>query len=212
MRSYCPAPWTSRSLYSSACWRQRSEPSPFVSSGTILSCEPALTPGCESKAQAPGTSSLTLVSLTPPCSRRVSGTGGWSARGCEVVFRNESHVSCQCNHMTSFAVLMDVSRREVGQPPNTPPLGNEGDSTGAAFLIRPASCSNPDTDPAEWRDPAAEDTDLCGSGHHTGYPSAHLPLPHRPASPALQPAWDSTESDSCSRPGPARFPPGSQPG
>ncbi|KAB0393125.1 hypothetical protein E2I00_010871, partial [Balaenoptera physalus] len=44
----------------------------------------------------------------------VSGTGGWSARGCEVVFRNESHVSCQCNHMTSFAVLMDVSRREVG--------------------------------------------------------------------------------------------------
>lgn len=52
--------------------------------------------------------------LIPPSSRRVSGTGGWSARGCEVVFRNESHVSCQCNHMTSFAVLMDVSRREVG--------------------------------------------------------------------------------------------------
>uniref|UniRef100_A0A2K5KZU2 Cadherin EGF LAG seven-pass G-type receptor 2 n=1 Tax=Cercocebus atys TaxID=9531 RepID=A0A2K5KZU2_CERAT len=45
----------------------------------------------------------------------VSGTGGWSARGCEVVFRNESHVSCQCNHMTSFAVLMDVSRRENGE-------------------------------------------------------------------------------------------------
>uniref|UniRef100_A0A8C0QYU5 Cadherin EGF LAG seven-pass G-type receptor 2 n=1 Tax=Canis lupus dingo TaxID=286419 RepID=A0A8C0QYU5_CANLU len=44
-----------------------------------------------------------------------SGTGGWSARGCEVVFRNESHVSCQCNHMTSFAVLMDVSRRENGE-------------------------------------------------------------------------------------------------
>uniref|UniRef100_A0A8B9ZKR2 Cadherin EGF LAG seven-pass G-type receptor 2 n=1 Tax=Anas platyrhynchos TaxID=8839 RepID=A0A8B9ZKR2_ANAPL len=41
------------------------------------------------------------------------GAGGWSARGCEVVFRNQSHVSCQCNHMTSFAVLMDISRREV---------------------------------------------------------------------------------------------------
>lgn len=53
-----------------------------------------------------------LLTLPPSC--RVSGTGGWSARGCEVVFRNESHVSCQCNHMTSFAVLMDVSRREVG--------------------------------------------------------------------------------------------------
>ncbi|XP_048219002.1 cadherin EGF LAG seven-pass G-type receptor 2 isoform X2 [Perognathus longimembris pacificus] len=45
----------------------------------------------------------------------VSGTGGWSARGCQVVFRNESHVGCQCNHMTSFAVLMDVSRRENGE-------------------------------------------------------------------------------------------------
>ncbi|KAM6454465.1 cadherin EGF LAG seven-pass G-type receptor 2 isoform 4-T4 [Liasis olivaceus] len=45
----------------------------------------------------------------------VSGTGGWSAKGCEVVFRNETHVSCQCNHMMSFAVLMDISRRENGE-------------------------------------------------------------------------------------------------
>uniref|UniRef100_A0A8C8VMJ4 Cadherin EGF LAG seven-pass G-type receptor 2 n=1 Tax=Pelusios castaneus TaxID=367368 RepID=A0A8C8VMJ4_9SAUR len=43
------------------------------------------------------------------------GTGGWSARGCELVFRNQSHVSCQCSHMTSFAVLMDISRRENGE-------------------------------------------------------------------------------------------------
>lgn len=49
------------------------------------------------------------------CFPRVSGTGGWSAKGCEVVFRNETHVSCQCNHMTSFAVLMDISRREVSK-------------------------------------------------------------------------------------------------
>lgn len=41
------------------------------------------------------------------------GKGGWSAKGCEVVFRNSTHISCQCYHMTSFAVLMDVSRREV---------------------------------------------------------------------------------------------------
>ncbi|KAF4800052.1 cadherin EGF LAG seven-pass G-type receptor 2-like protein [Turdus rufiventris] len=41
--------------------------------------------------------------------------GGWSARGCEVVFRNQSHVSCQCHHLTSFAVLMDISRRENGE-------------------------------------------------------------------------------------------------
>ncbi|CAM2107537.1 unnamed protein product [Caretta caretta] len=43
------------------------------------------------------------------------GVGGWSARGCELVFRNQSHVSCQCSHMTSFAVLMDISRRENGE-------------------------------------------------------------------------------------------------
>lgn len=30
-----------------------------------------------------------------------------------MLFRNSSHISCQCYHMTSFAVLMDVSRREV---------------------------------------------------------------------------------------------------
>ncbi|XP_069580139.1 cadherin EGF LAG seven-pass G-type receptor 2 [Brachyistius frenatus] len=45
----------------------------------------------------------------------LAGHGGWSAKGCEVVFRNSSHISCQCYHMTSFAVLMDVSRRENGE-------------------------------------------------------------------------------------------------
>uniref|UniRef100_A0A672MBA3 Cadherin EGF LAG seven-pass G-type receptor 2-like n=1 Tax=Sinocyclocheilus grahami TaxID=75366 RepID=A0A672MBA3_SINGR len=40
------------------------------------------------------------------------GPGGWSSKGCEVVFRNNTHISCQCYHMTSFAVLMDISRRE----------------------------------------------------------------------------------------------------
>uniref|UniRef100_A0A3B3WL83 Cadherin EGF LAG seven-pass G-type receptor 2 n=1 Tax=Poecilia mexicana TaxID=48701 RepID=A0A3B3WL83_9TELE len=45
----------------------------------------------------------------------LGGSGGWSAKGCEVVFRNSSHISCQCYHMTSFAVLMDVSRRENGE-------------------------------------------------------------------------------------------------
>lgn len=42
-----------------------------------------------------------------------AGRGGWSAKGCEVVFRNSTHISCQCYHMTSFAVLMDISRREA---------------------------------------------------------------------------------------------------
>nr|XP_057933071.1 cadherin EGF LAG seven-pass G-type receptor 1 isoform X1 [Doryrhamphus excisus] len=44
----------------------------------------------------------------------IGGTGGWSSKGCEVLKRNTSHISCQCNHMTSFAVLMDMSKREHG--------------------------------------------------------------------------------------------------
>ncbi|XP_056293046.1 cadherin EGF LAG seven-pass G-type receptor 2 isoform X1 [Pseudoliparis swirei] len=45
----------------------------------------------------------------------LAGNGGWSAKGCEVVFRNSTHINCQCYHMTSFAVLMDISRRENGE-------------------------------------------------------------------------------------------------
>nr|XP_015208138.1 PREDICTED: cadherin EGF LAG seven-pass G-type receptor 1 isoform X2 [Lepisosteus oculatus] len=45
----------------------------------------------------------------------IGGTGGWSSKGCELVSRNQSHISCQCNHMTSFAVLMDISKREYGE-------------------------------------------------------------------------------------------------
>ncbi|XP_046730560.1 cadherin EGF LAG seven-pass G-type receptor 2 isoform X2 [Silurus meridionalis] len=44
-----------------------------------------------------------------------TGVGGWSSKGCEVVFRNSTHISCQCYHMTSFAVLMDISHRENGE-------------------------------------------------------------------------------------------------
>ncbi|XP_029607455.1 cadherin EGF LAG seven-pass G-type receptor 1 isoform X1 [Salmo trutta] len=43
------------------------------------------------------------------------GTGGWSAKGCELVFRNSTHISCQCSHMSSSAVLMDISKREHGE-------------------------------------------------------------------------------------------------
>ncbi|XP_054575621.1 cadherin EGF LAG seven-pass G-type receptor 1 [Eptesicus fuscus] len=42
------------------------------------------------------------------------GPGGWSAKGCELLARNRTHVTCQCSHTASFAVLMDVSRREHG--------------------------------------------------------------------------------------------------
>lgn len=49
-----------------------------------------------------------------------SGTGGWSAKGCELLSRNRTHVACRCSHAASSAVLMDVSRREVGTTPGPP--------------------------------------------------------------------------------------------
>lgn len=53
----------------------------------------------------------------PPFLCSVGGTGGWSAKGCELLSRNRTHVACRCSLTTSFAVLMDVSRREVGVAP-----------------------------------------------------------------------------------------------
>ncbi|XP_074128198.1 cadherin EGF LAG seven-pass G-type receptor 1 isoform X2 [Sminthopsis crassicaudata] len=41
--------------------------------------------------------------------------GGWSAKGCELVSRNSSHITCQCAHASSLAVLMDISKREHGE-------------------------------------------------------------------------------------------------
>ncbi|XP_071589956.1 cadherin EGF LAG seven-pass G-type receptor 1 isoform X6 [Heliangelus exortis] len=45
----------------------------------------------------------------------IGGAGAWSSRGCELFSRNQSHIACQCNHITSFAVLMDISKRENGE-------------------------------------------------------------------------------------------------
>ncbi|XP_064362170.1 cadherin EGF LAG seven-pass G-type receptor 1 isoform X6 [Dromaius novaehollandiae] len=45
----------------------------------------------------------------------IGGTGAWSSKGCELFSRNQSHIACQCNHLTSFAVLMDISKRENGE-------------------------------------------------------------------------------------------------
>lgn len=32
----------------------------------------------------------------------------WSEEGCEIRKTNETHTVCECNHLTNFAVLMDV--------------------------------------------------------------------------------------------------------
>lgn len=37
----------------------------------------------------------------------------WSTAGCETVSSNQTHTVCRCNHLTNFAVLMDVSNLQV---------------------------------------------------------------------------------------------------
>ncbi len=35
------------------------------------------------------------------------GEGGWSSSGCKIVGRDDdSHVTCECNHLSSFAILV----------------------------------------------------------------------------------------------------------
>lgn len=39
--------------------------------------------------------------------------GFWSQEGCEVVRTNKTHTKCKCDHLTNFAVLMDVHGIEM---------------------------------------------------------------------------------------------------
>ncbi|XP_054721377.1 adhesion G protein-coupled receptor L2-like [Uloborus diversus] len=53
-----------------------------------------------------------LLSLTPRCvfwNFSKEPYGQWDSNGCFVVNWNASHTVCKCNHLTNFAVLMDVN-------------------------------------------------------------------------------------------------------
>ncbi|XP_024120923.1 adhesion G-protein coupled receptor G2 isoform X2 [Oryzias melastigma] len=39
-----------------------------------------------------------------------SGSGGWNSDGCVVQTTTENETTCSCNHLTSFAILLDLSR------------------------------------------------------------------------------------------------------
>ncbi|EDV19310.1 uncharacterized protein TRIADDRAFT_62264 [Trichoplax adhaerens] len=41
--------------------------------------------------------------------------GAWSDEGCSLVYLNSTHLSCQCDHLTNFAVLMRLSERNNSQ-------------------------------------------------------------------------------------------------
>ena len=36
----------------------------------------------------------------------IDGCGGWSSDGCHVTSSNSTEVICECNHLTSFAILL----------------------------------------------------------------------------------------------------------
>uniref|UniRef100_A0A8C6RKL8 Adhesion G protein-coupled receptor G4 n=1 Tax=Nannospalax galili TaxID=1026970 RepID=A0A8C6RKL8_NANGA len=42
-----------------------------------------------------------------------NGLGGWNSSGCKVKETNVNYTICQCNHLTHFGVLMDLSRSTV---------------------------------------------------------------------------------------------------
>ncbi|KAI4878819.1 hypothetical protein NFI96_033304 [Prochilodus magdalenae] len=41
------------------------------------------------------------------------GSGGWSSRGCKVLNSTVNETVCGCNHLTSFGVLLDISRQGI---------------------------------------------------------------------------------------------------
>ncbi|XP_054899561.1 adhesion G-protein coupled receptor G2 [Poeciliopsis prolifica] len=41
------------------------------------------------------------------------GLGGWNSDGCFVKETNDNETVCACNHLTSFAILLDISRETV---------------------------------------------------------------------------------------------------
>ncbi|XP_064605139.1 adhesion G protein-coupled receptor L3-like [Liolophura sinensis] len=47
-------------------------------------------------------------------------SGKWSEEGCGVVKTNSSHTVCECNHLTHFAVLMDVQGVKVSDDHDMP--------------------------------------------------------------------------------------------
>ncbi|XP_041089040.1 uncharacterized protein LOC121302838 isoform X2 [Polyodon spathula] len=49
-------------------------------------------------------------------STRNQGKGGWNEDGCSVLKNTTNETVCGCNHLTSFAVLMDLSRTNTTNP------------------------------------------------------------------------------------------------
>ncbi|XP_061614803.1 adhesion G-protein coupled receptor G4-like isoform X2 [Phyllopteryx taeniolatus] len=47
---------------------------------------------------------------------RNGGSGGWSSAGCSAVSATSWATTCACNHLTAFAILLDLSRGGINDP------------------------------------------------------------------------------------------------
>lgn len=43
----------------------------------------------------------------------VSGSGRWSTQGCRLLHTNNTHTTCACNHLSSYAILMTYQQPAV---------------------------------------------------------------------------------------------------
>ncbi|XP_050720067.1 adhesion G protein-coupled receptor L1-like isoform X2 [Eriocheir sinensis] len=60
---------------------------------------------------------LRTVNVTnPACVFWDYTTSSWSEEGCRVLRYNTSHTICQCDHLTNFAVLMDIHATPMSYP------------------------------------------------------------------------------------------------
>uniref|UniRef100_A0A8D3E5A0 Cadherin, EGF LAG seven-pass G-type receptor 3 n=1 Tax=Scophthalmus maximus TaxID=52904 RepID=A0A8D3E5A0_SCOMX len=55
---------------------------------------------------------LETANRSKPLCVQYDPAGCWTVRDCTVVYRNTSHVRCQCQRLGTFGVLMDSSQRE----------------------------------------------------------------------------------------------------
>ncbi|XP_034545192.1 adhesion G-protein coupled receptor G4 isoform X2 [Notolabrus celidotus] len=47
--------------------------------------------------------------------RRNAGQGGWNSRGCETRSISPNQTSCRCDHLTHFAVLLDIFKGDISE-------------------------------------------------------------------------------------------------
>lgn len=203
--SCCSTHWTNPSPCSSAWSPLRSAPNRSVSSGTTPYCE------CNTGRADEETDEVVLFWHCPLVFvfHISAGNGGWSAKGCEVVFRNSTHISCQCYHMTSFAVLMDISRREVS---NTKHFYHHQNYRVLAYFSKPTFSLLILKFVSEWRNPTDQNPDVEYSECHAGLPLPHHDFPSLSESDAVQQNKYNQQWSHCSLLLWAHLHPGHQPG